>query len=120
MELACPPCPRLLRASASFFGLGAAQGGQNRLRHVVAHRSRAILPARRRASNARANGAPDFELATDASSRRLPALLAQADQKKGRLRVKRRQNLAALGYGRAHAHSILSMALREFCNEIRL
>jgi hypothetical protein len=100
MELACPPCPRLLRASASFFGLGAAQRGQNRLRHV--------------------NGAPDFELATGASSRRLPALLAQADQKKGRLRVRRRQNLAALGYGRAHAHSILSMALREFCNEIRL
>ena len=66
------------------------------------------------------NGAPDFGLAADACSRRLPALLAQADQKKGRLRVRRRQNLAALGYGRAHAHSILSMALREFSNEIRL
>jgi hypothetical protein len=99
MELARPPCPRLLRASASFFGLGAAQRGQNRLRHV--------------------NGAPDFELATGASSRRLPTLLPN-DQKKRRLRVRRRQNLAALGYGRAHAHSILSMALREFSNEIRL
>ncbi len=32
----------------------------------------------------------------------------------------RRQNLAALGYGREHAHSILSMALREFSNEMRL
>src|SRR5262249_38062349 len=56
---------------------------------------------------ATANGAPDVELATN-------------DQKKRRLRVRRRQNLAALGYGRAHAHSILSIALREFCNEIRL
>jgi hypothetical protein len=66
-----------------------------------------------------ANGAPDFELATGASSRRLPAPLPN-DQKKRRPRVRRRQNLAALGYGRAHAHSILSMALREFSNEIRL
>ena len=32
----------------------------------------------------------------------------------------RRQNLAVLGYGREHAHSILSMALREFSNEMRL
>src|SRR5262249_23600028 len=36
------------------------------------------------------------------------------------LLVTRRQNLAALGYGREHAHSILSMALREFSNEMRL
>jgi hypothetical protein len=67
------------------------------------------------------NGAPRVELATDA---RVCAPFAHPtaanDQKKGRLRVRRRQNLAALGYGRAHAHSILSMALREFCNEIRL
>jgi hypothetical protein len=67
----------------------------------------------------RRRASPDFELATGACSRRLPALLPN-DQKKRRLRVRRRQNLAALGYGRAHAHSILSMALREFCNEIRL
>src|SRR5262249_10821905 len=39
---------------------------------------------------------------------------------KPNLRVMRRQNLAALGYGREHAHSILSMALREFSNEMRL
>jgi hypothetical protein len=32
----------------------------------------------------------------------------------------RRQNRAALGYGREHTHSILSMALREFSNEMRL
>ena len=69
---------------------------------------------------ARARFCPRVELPADACSRRLPVLLTQADQKKGRLRVRRRQNLAALGYGRAHAHSILSMALREFCNEIRL
>ena len=31
-----------------------------------------------------------------------------------------RQNRAALGYGREHTHSILSMALREFSNEMRL
>src|SRR5262249_15777472 len=36
------------------------------------------------------------------------------------LLVMRRQNLAALGYGREHTHSILSMALREFSNEMRL
>src|SRR5215475_13449506 len=99
MELACPPGPRLLRASASFFGLALRSVGK--------------------IGCATANGAPDFELATGASSRRLPTLPPN-DQKKRRLRVRRRQNLAALGYGRAHAHSILSMALREFCNEIRL
>src|SRR5262245_54059877 len=70
-------------------------------------------------SAATRRGAPDFELATGASSRRLPTLLPN-DQKKRRLRVRRRQNLAAPGYGCAHAHSILSMALREFSNEIRL
>ncbi len=32
----------------------------------------------------------------------------------------RRQNRAALGYGCEHTHSILSMALREFSNEMRL
>jgi len=56
MELACPPCPRLLRASASFFGLGAAQRGQNRLRHVAAHRSRGFARASMRNRRA-ANGA---------------------------------------------------------------
>src|SRR5215510_8513498 len=50
-------------------------GGQNRLRDVASHRSLAILPTRRCPSNAWANGAPDFELATDASARRLPTLL---------------------------------------------
>ena len=120
MELACPPCPRLLRASASFCGLGAAQRGHNRLRHVVAHRSRAIFARASMRMQCVGQRRADCELPAEACSRRLPALLAQADQKKGRLRVRRRQNLAALGYGRAHAHSILSMALREFCNEIRL
>lgn len=148
MELACPPCPRLLRASASFFGLGGYRFAHPGLR----------LPQFRRVGN----GAPDFGLAAGAATRLLPTLpllgaanedvngrttkaamppacgqftnrsndifircydsksLAANDQKKRRLRVRRRQNLAALGYGRAHAHSILSMALREFCNEIRL
>ena len=39
---------------------------------------------------------------------------------KPNLLVMRRQTLAALGYGREHTHSILSMALREFSNEMRL
>jgi hypothetical protein len=118
MELACPPGPRLLRASASFFGLALRSVGK-----ISCATSPRIARARFAHASVRnrrmANGAPDFELATGASSRRLPALLPN-DQKKRRLRVRRRQNLAALGYGRAHAHSILSMALREFCNEIRL
>jgi hypothetical protein len=45
---------------------------------------------------------------------------AASDQKKLKLRVMRRQKRAAVGYGRAHSHSIRSMALREFSNEIRL
>jgi hypothetical protein len=83
--------------------------------------ARAILLTHRCTFNARATARRESSLRrTRASARRLPTLRPRTDQKKGRLRVRRRQNLAALGYGRAHAHSILSMALREFCNEIRL
>ena len=48
-----------------------------------------------------------------------PATFCSPHQKPN-LRVMRRQNRAALGYGREHTHSILSMALREFSNEMRL
>ena len=68
------------------------------------------LDARHRVNN----GAPDCELPTDAG------LAPFAHYQKPNLLVMRRQNLAALGYGREHTHSILSMALREFSNEMRL
>jgi hypothetical protein len=40
------------------------------------------------------------------------------NQKKPTLREMRLQKLAALGYGRPHARSTLSIAFREFSNEI--
>jgi hypothetical protein len=46
--------------------------------------------------------------------------LVAIDQKKTRLLVICRQNLAALGYRREQAGSIRSIARREFCKEIRL
>ena len=56
----------------------------------------------------RAPGVPGFEL-------RRPD-----NQKKPTLREMRLQKLAALGYGRPHARSTLSIAFREFSNEIWL
>src|SRR5262245_12812498 len=45
MELACPPSPRLLRASASFFGLGGSILGEQNLRLLSSARPREGHPA---------------------------------------------------------------------------
>src|SRR6516162_9333866 len=83
MELPRPPCPRLLRASASFFGLGGSNEDGwpesccrvGKIACVISPRiARAILATRRCTAKRMGNGAPDFELAADASSRRLPTL----------------------------------------------
>src|SRR5262245_24053608 len=86
MELSRPPCPRLLRASASFLGLGGYRltdpgyarrhfRRANRLRDVASRRLRAILPTRRCTSKRVDNGASAFEVPAEACSRLLPILL---------------------------------------------
>jgi hypothetical protein len=48
MELACPPCPRLLRTSASFFGLSAANEDVDGRTTKAAMTPAVVSPSRRR------------------------------------------------------------------------
>ena len=78
------------------------------------------------ASLARDFARPSMRINARTTARRTPSFAptrARASclpYQKPNLLVMRRQNRAALGYGCEHTHSILSMALREFSNEMRL